>query len=86
MARKVKVVPNPDGYREVMNGPEVQRELRGITSAIGRAANEIGHGTYVYDVQPGVNRAHGRVSTSDVVSRVDNARRNILLKAIRRTE
>lgn len=86
MARKVKVVPNPRGYVEVMNGPEVQRELRGITSAIGRAANAMGHGTYVYDVQPGVNRAHGRVSTSDVASRVDNARRNILLKAVRRTE
>lgn len=86
MAKRVRVVPNKAGYFEVMNGAGVQSALRGITSAIGRAANEMGHGTYVYDVRPGVRRAHGRVSTSDVASRVDNARRNILLKAVRRTK
>lgn len=84
MARKVKVVPNPGGYRAVMNGDACMGVLQQYADGIRDAADAMGHGRYVCDVRPGVNRAHGRVRTDDVVARVDNARNNTLLKAMGR--
>lgn len=83
MARKVRVVLDSRGCAEVMNGDGVMGEVESISDSICAKANAIGHGTYVSDVRPGRNRCHGRVRTDDVVARVDNFRRNILLKSMR---
>ena len=81
---KVRVVPSSAGYREIMNGAGVMGEVGRITDEIESAANAMGHGRYYGDVLPGESRCHGRVRTTDVVSRVDNARNNTLLKAMGR--
>lgn len=83
MAKKVRVVLDSRGCAEVLNGSGVMREVGSVSDSICAKANAIGHGTYVSDARPGKNRCHGRVRTDDVVARVDNHRRNILLKSMR---
>lgn len=80
---KVKVVMNSAGAREVMNSAGVQAFLLEQASAIRQRADSIGSGKYKADVQAGQNRAHARVSTTDIESMASNRKHNTLLKCMR---
>ena len=81
---KVKVKMSSAGAVALMNSSGVQANLMEHASRIGASANSMGSGTYVADVQPGRERAHAMVKTTDAASRRDNARNNTLLKAMGR--
>lgn len=77
MAR-ITVKMSSAGARQLMNSPEVQDMLleRGE-----RVAADAGDG-FESDVQPGRNRAHAMVKSTDYESRRRQATDNVLLKAI----
>ncbi|WP_270207992.1 hypothetical protein [Eggerthella lenta] len=77
-----KVVMNRAGSREVMNSAEVQGDLLRRAEAIRSQAESLGSGKYASDVQPGKNRAHARVKTTDAKSMASNAKHNSLLKSV----
>lgn len=79
---KCKVVMNALGARAILNSPEVQADLLSRAEAIKSRADAVGSGKYVADVQPGKNRAHAMVKTSDMKSAASNAKHNTLLKSI----
>lgn len=84
MASDIRVEINPAGARAVMNSQGVQNELLRRAMNIADAAESVsGSGvTYAADVQPGRNRAHALVKTTDRHSRASNAKHNSLLKAL----
>ena len=77
-----KVTMNHAGARAIMNSGVVQGELLNRASRICGTANSIGSGRFVADVQPGKNRAHAMVKTTDAKSRRSNAKHNTLLKSL----
>ena len=65
-----------------MNSRAIQDELLRRARAIKAHADSMGSGCYEADVQPGKNRAHAMVKTTDVVSMASNAKHNTLLKSL----
>lgn len=82
MARGIRVKINSRAARALLNGPEVQGDLLARAERIKAKAESIGSGEYVADVQPGKNRAHAIVRTTDIESRRSNAKHNSLMKSI----
>ena len=82
MADEIKVVMKPAGARAVMNSQGVQNELLRRALKIKETADSIGKATYAADVQPGRNRAHAMVKTTDRHSRASNAKHTTLLKSL----
>lgn len=84
MANDIKVTINHAGARAVMNSQGVQNELLRRAMNIANAAEAMsGEGVhYAADVQPGKNRAHALVKTTDRHSRASNAKHNTLLKSL----
>lgn len=78
----VKVIMSNAGARAILNSPEVQSELLGRAEAIKERADSMGSGEYAADVQPGRNRAHAMVKTTDAKSVRSNAKHNTLLKSL----
>lgn len=78
----VKVRMNAAGARAILNSSEVQADLLRRAEAIKSRADTIGSGKFVADVQPGRNRAHAMVKTTDARSRASNAKHNTLLKSL----
>jgi hypothetical protein len=78
---KVKVKMNSAGARALLNSPEVQKELLRRAELI-RSRAEASGASFDADVQPGKNRAHAMVKTTDIKSRRSNAKHNTLLKAL----
>lgn len=66
------------GARELMNREDVQKLLLERADAV---AERAGPG-FEADVQPGRNRAHAIVKSTDVESRRQQAKHNVLLKSI----
>lgn len=80
MARSsCKIVINHQGARDVLNSPEVQARLLEMGQAI---RDTCGLKGYVTDVQPGKNRSHCLVKTTDWASTFDNAKHNTILKSV----
>lgn len=75
---RILVKMSSAGARQLMNSPEVQDLLLGHANQIQSRA---GLG-FVADVQPGRNRAHAMVKSTDYESRRRQASDNALLKAI----
>jgi hypothetical protein len=73
---------NSAGAREILNSPQVQKELLRRANLIKANADSVGSGKYTADVQPGKNRAHALVKTTDAVSCASNAKHNTLLKSL----
>lgn len=82
MARGVRVKINSRAARALLNGPEVQGDLLARAEKVKAKAESIGSGEYVADVQPGKNRAHAIVRTTDLISMKSNAKHNSLLKGL----
>lgn len=80
---KWKVKMNSAGAREVMNSEGVEEYLLFMAKAMKYRAENMGSGEYEADVQLGVNRAHARVKTTDILSIASNAKHNSLLKALK---
>ncbi|SDY29102.1 hypothetical protein [Eubacterium barkeri] len=78
----VKVKINSAGARQLLNSAAVQGELLKRAEKIKVRADGMGSGKYVADVQPGKNRAHAMVKTTDFISKKSNAKHNTLLKSI----
>jgi len=77
MAR-IRVKMNPRGAVALMNSPETQALLLEHAQ---RTAQRAGPG-FEADVQPGRNRAHAMVKSTDYASMRAQAKDNALLKAI----
>lgn len=77
-----KVLMNHVAARDILNSEAVQRDLLARAERIRDHAESIGSGEYHADVQPGRNRAHAMVRTTDARSIVSNAKHNSLLKSI----
>lgn len=82
MARGVRARINSRAARALLNGPEVQGDLLARAERIKAKAESMGGGEYVADVQPGKNRAHAIVRTTDIESRRSNAKHNSLMKSL----
>lgn len=82
MAEVTDLKISKDGARAILNSPEVQAELLQRAEAIKRHADSIGSGRYAADVQPGINRAHAMVKTTDTLSIRSNAKHNTLVKSL----
>lgn len=69
-----------DGYgvHELLNSTEIQRRLKKEAEAINRRAG----GGYKVTVQPGINRAHGRVSTITKEEFYKELRSNRLIRSM----
>ncbi|MEG1433902.1 hypothetical protein [Eubacterium sp.] len=78
----VKVRINSSGARQLLNSAAVQGELLKRAEKIKARADGMGSGKYTADVQPGKNRAHAMVKTTDIVSRASNANNNTLVKSL----
>lgn len=78
----VKVKINSSGARQLLNSTPVQGELLKRAEKIKARADGIGSGKYSADVQPGKNRAHAMVKTTDIISKRSNAKHNTLLKSM----
>lgn len=78
----VKVKINSAGAKAILNSGGVQSELLRRANSIKMSADGMGKGKYTADVQPGKNRAHAMVKTTDFVSIKSNAKNNTLLKAL----
>lgn len=79
---RVKVRLNHAGAREIMNSEAVQADLLDRARSIKECADRAGSGKFAADVQPGRNRAHAMVKTTDAKSIASNAKRNTLLKSL----
>lgn len=78
----VKVKINSSGARQLLNSTAVQGELLKRAEKIKARADGMGSGKYTADVQPGKNRAHAMVKTTDFISKKSNAKHNTLLKSM----
>lgn len=79
---RVKVKMNSAGARQILNSGKVQADLLRRAEAVRSRAESMGSGTYAADVQPGKNRAHAMVKTTDAKSCASNAKKNVLLKSL----
>lgn len=79
---KVKVEMNHAGAREILNSSGVQSNLLSRAQRIKAQADSMGSGIYAADVQPGKNRAHAMVKTTDAQSMASNAKHNTLVKSL----
>lgn len=79
---KVKVVVKSSGARQILNSQEIQDDLLERANRIKGKADSIGSGKYAADVQPGRNRAHAMVKTTDARSMASNRKHNTLLKSV----
>jgi hypothetical protein len=73
---------NHAGAREILNSPQVQKELLRRANLIKESADSMASGKYDADVQTGKNRAHALVKTTDPMSCNSNAKHNTLLKSL----
>lgn len=78
MSKKVKIVLNRDGVREMMQSAEMQSLLSETASAI---VSRCGPG-YSSDIYVGRNRANAMVKTETFEARRDNRKNNTILKAV----
>ncbi len=78
----VKVKINSSGARQLLNSTAVQGELLKRAEKIKARTDGMGSGKYTADVQPGKNRAHAMVKTTDIISKRSNAKHNTLLKSM----
>lgn len=79
-----RYVSNRKGGRELMNSARMQSALLGIATRVRGAAQSgaAAGAEYVADVEPGRERAHAMVKTTNGAAARDNAKRNALLRAL----
>lgn len=63
MQRGGRFIPNPTGYREVMNGPQMLSHCQSVGDSLAASAARQSGTAYVVDSIRGLNRIHTRVST-----------------------
>lgn len=78
----VKVKMNSKGSRNILNASGVQKELLRRAKRMKASADGMGKGVYEADIQPGKNRVHAMVKTTDLISIKSNAKNNALLKSL----
>lgn len=80
MSKVIKVKGNKAGYRQLLNGREMQQLLNELGNEVARKCN----GDYVVTTQMGAVRAHTRVATNSRKTLKDNYKNNTLIKAVSR--
>lgn len=82
---KVTYKTNPNGMRELLNGPGIQQAVTEAASGIqGRASSMFGATNYgLSPARPGKNRCHAIVYTGDTYAIRSNALHQTLLKSIK---
>lgn len=75
---KVEILP--DGAREILNSPRLQRFMQTWGRKIAASCGKRG---YAVDTLPGKNRAHTRVKTTTKKAFEENQKRNVLLKGLK---
>lgn len=75
----LKIKLNGAGVRELLQSPEMQKELTKHATAIRQRAGD----GYEQDIFIGKNRANAMVSAESAKARRQNMKNNTLLKAVR---
>lgn len=78
MSKVIKVKGNKAGYRQLLNGREMQQLLNELGNEVAQKCN----GDYVVTTQMGKVRAHTRVATNSRETLNDNYDNNTLIKAV----
>lgn len=78
MSKVIKVKGNKAGYRQLLNGREMQQLLNELGNEVAQKCN----GDYVVTTQMGKVRAHTRVATNSRKTLNDNYDNNTLIKAV----
>lgn len=79
MSKKTKFVLNRSGVRELLQSKEMQTVLNERAS---QAVQRLGAG-YNSDIYVGKNRANARVYADSFRAKLDNAKNNSILKAVK---